>query len=86
MFRAGGVSGIWAPASGYPTSSCPARQFMDGWAIGTATQGPVDIVEFAQHNDAFRREIITGEFSQVVAMTIAVAVAVGRPARRPANF
>jgi mannose-6-phosphate isomerase-like protein (cupin superfamily) len=53
------------------------RQFMEGWVIGMATQGPVDIVELAQHNDAFRREMITGEFSQVVAMTIPVGGEIG---------
>jgi mannose-6-phosphate isomerase-like protein (cupin superfamily) len=53
------------------------RQFVEGWVIGMATQGPVDIVELAQHNDAFRREIITGEFSQVVAMTIPVGGEIG---------
>jgi hypothetical protein len=50
--------------------------------IGTATQGPVDIVELGQRNDASRREIITGEFSQVVAMTIPVG---GRSVRRSAG-
>jgi hypothetical protein len=52
---------------------------VEGWVIGTATQGPVDIVELGQHNHAFRREIITGEFSQVVAMTIPWE---GKPLRR----
>ena len=48
--------------------------------IGTATQGPVDIVELGQHNDVFRREIITGEFSQVVA--IPVGGEIGEEVRR----
>jgi mannose-6-phosphate isomerase-like protein (cupin superfamily) len=33
-------------------------------------QGPLDVVALAQRNDAFRREIITGSFSQVVVMTV----------------
>jgi mannose-6-phosphate isomerase-like protein (cupin superfamily) len=45
--------------------------------IGMATQGPVDVVALAQHNDAFRRVISTGEFSQVVAMTIPVGGEIG---------
>ena len=31
---------------------------------------PLDIVQLARGNDAFRREIATGEHSQIVAMTI----------------
>jgi mannose-6-phosphate isomerase-like protein (cupin superfamily) len=33
-------------------------------------QGPLDVVALAQRNDAFRREIITGKFSQVVVMMV----------------
>lgn len=40
-------------------------------------QGPVDIVALAQANDAFRREIITGKFSQVVAMSVPVGEDIG---------
>jgi hypothetical protein len=50
--------------------------------IGTATRGPVDIVELGQRNDASRREIITGEFSQVVAMTIPGGGEIGQEVRR----
>jgi hypothetical protein len=65
-FRAGGVSGYLGAAFGISNVQLShTRQFVEGWVIGMATQGPVDIVELAQHNDAFRREIITGEFSQV---------------------
>lgn len=49
-----------------------------GMVIGMAAQGgAVDIVALAQGNDAFRRVIVTGEFSQVVAMTIAVGGEIG---------
>jgi mannose-6-phosphate isomerase-like protein (cupin superfamily) len=37
----------------------------------------VDIVKLARSNDAFRREIATGEHSQVVAMTIPVGGEIG---------
>jgi mannose-6-phosphate isomerase-like protein (cupin superfamily) len=37
----------------------------------------VDIVQLARSNDAFRREIATGEHSQVVAMTIPVGEDIG---------
>jgi mannose-6-phosphate isomerase-like protein (cupin superfamily) len=37
----------------------------------------VDIVKLARSNDAFRREIATGEHSQVVAMTIPVGEEIG---------
>jgi mannose-6-phosphate isomerase-like protein (cupin superfamily) len=37
----------------------------------------VDIVKLARSNDAFRREIATGEHSQVVAMTIPVGEDIG---------
>lgn len=32
--------------------------------------GPVDVVAVARSNDAFRREVLTGEHEQVVVMTI----------------
>jgi mannose-6-phosphate isomerase-like protein (cupin superfamily) len=37
----------------------------------------VDIVKLARSNDAFRREIATGEHSQVVAMTIPAGEEIG---------
>ena len=37
----------------------------------------IDIVKLARSNDAFRREIATGEHSQVVAMTIPVGGEIG---------
>jgi mannose-6-phosphate isomerase-like protein (cupin superfamily) len=33
-------------------------------------QGPLDVVALAQRNDAFRRELITGKFGQVVVMMV----------------
>jgi mannose-6-phosphate isomerase-like protein (cupin superfamily) len=44
---------------------------------GMGDQGPLDVVALAQRNEAFRREIITGKFSQVVAMTVAVGEEIG---------
>ncbi len=37
----------------------------------------LDVVEVARKNDAFRREIVTGEHSQLVAMTIPVGGEIG---------
>jgi mannose-6-phosphate isomerase-like protein (cupin superfamily) len=37
----------------------------------------VDIIELAKRNDAFRREVATGEHSQVVVMTIPPAEEIG---------
>ena len=37
----------------------------------------IDIVQLARSNDAFRREIATGEHSQVVAMTIPAGEEIG---------
>ena len=36
-----------------------------------------DVVELARRNDAFRREVITGEHSQVVVMTVPVGGEIG---------
>jgi mannose-6-phosphate isomerase-like protein (cupin superfamily) len=44
---------------------------------GMGDQGPLDVVALAQRNEAFRREIITGQFSQVVAMSVAVGEEIG---------
>ncbi len=42
------------------------------------TQDPrPDIVELARSNDAFRREVITGEHSQVVVMTVPAGGEIG---------
>jgi mannose-6-phosphate isomerase-like protein (cupin superfamily) len=58
-----------------PSRQTPAAH--GGMVIGMATQESVDIVALAQDNDAFRREILTGEHSQVVAMTIPVGGEIG---------
>ncbi len=39
-------------------------------AAPTGSQGTTDIVAIARANEAFRREIVTGEHEQVVVMTI----------------
>jgi mannose-6-phosphate isomerase-like protein (cupin superfamily) len=45
---------------------------------GTPVDEPrVDVLGLARENDAFRRVILTGQFSQVVAMTIPVGEEIG---------
>jgi mannose-6-phosphate isomerase-like protein (cupin superfamily) len=44
---------------------------------GSGGEPPIDIVELARRNDAFRREIVTGEHSQVVVMTIPAGGEIG---------
>ena len=41
------------------------------------TEQPPDIVELARGNDAFRREVVTGEHSQVVVMTVPTGGEIG---------
>jgi mannose-6-phosphate isomerase-like protein (cupin superfamily) len=41
-----------------------------------------DVVELARRNDAFRREVITGEHSQVVVMTVPVGGEIGEEVHR----
>jgi mannose-6-phosphate isomerase-like protein (cupin superfamily) len=41
------------------------------------TKSRVDIVQAARNNDAFRREVITGEHEQVVVMTIPAGGEIG---------
>jgi hypothetical protein len=50
---------------------------MEGSVSGMGDQGPLDIVTLAQRNDAVRRQTITGRFSQLVAMTVAVGEDIG---------
>jgi mannose-6-phosphate isomerase-like protein (cupin superfamily) len=44
---------------------------------GSGGKSPIDIVELARRNQAFRREIVTGDHSQVVVMTIPVSGEIG---------
>jgi mannose-6-phosphate isomerase-like protein (cupin superfamily) len=43
---------------------------------------PLDIVQLARSNDAFRREVATGEHSQVVVMTIPPGEEIGEEVHR----
>jgi mannose-6-phosphate isomerase-like protein (cupin superfamily) len=45
--------------------------------VGTAHDSTLDIVAAARANDAFRREVLTGEHEQVVVMTIPVDEEIG---------
>jgi mannose-6-phosphate isomerase-like protein (cupin superfamily) len=44
---------------------------------GSGGDAPIDIVELARRNEAFRREIVTGEHSQVVVMTVPAGGEIG---------
>ena len=44
---------------------------------GSGGDSPIDIVELARHNQAFRREIVTGDHSQVVVMSIPAGGEIG---------
>jgi mannose-6-phosphate isomerase-like protein (cupin superfamily) len=44
---------------------------------GSGGDAPIDIVELARRNQAFRREIVTGDHSQVVVMTVPAGGEIG---------
>jgi hypothetical protein len=44
---------------------------------GSGGDSPIDIVELARRNQAFRREIVTGDHSQVVVMTVPAGGEIG---------
>jgi mannose-6-phosphate isomerase-like protein (cupin superfamily) len=67
------VTQIGSPGGTPPTHTGET----DMTTTGSGGEPPIAIVELARRNEAFRREIVTGDHSQVVVMTIPAGGEIG---------